>query len=176
MQRHSSAALPPLGGALSRRSSAILRQGSASIDIPYHRMHRSETAPALTDDLIAAAVAAAAALAPSPAASTKSGGGSGAPGSGRTSGGPSSGGSSYKGSPPLGRATPLPPCGGAGGGRPPGLPSLPERQASAARQIFEAQAEAVAAQAQAKVLQQALVQVSSCRQGFSVFIRVAACL
>ena len=147
------AAPPPLALAAAGRqgSCAMLRQGSASIDIPYHRMKRAETAPALTDDLIAAAAAAAssngsgssgglakaaatraAAAAMAAAAAAASGNG----GSGHTR----SAGSSYRGSPPK-------------------LATLPERAASATREVFNAQAEAVAALTQAKVLQQALAQV-----------------
>lgn len=144
----------PGASAMQRQGSGMVRAGSASIAIPYRNMRRAETAPALTDDLIAAAVAAAV------AGSASSGGASALATSAAKSAAsksakstvaaappaasnPSSAGSSYRGSPP----------------KAPGLVALPERQASATREVFEANAEAVAALTQSKVLQQALSQV-----------------
>ena len=114
---------------------AVTRAGSASIDINYSKMRRAETAPALTDEIIAAAAAAACG---SSATSSKH---SGTPRA--AAGPPSSGGSSYRGSPPGLARAPLP----------------PQRLPSFTRELFDAQAEAVAAQTQARVLQQALAQV-----------------
>ena len=115
-------------------SRVLTRAGSASINIPYHNMRRAETAPALTDDLIAAAMAASATSSASGQAKAAAAAVAAASGS--------SAGSSYRGSPPKAP-----------------LATLPERRASATREVFEAQAEAVAALTQAKVLQQALSQV-----------------
>lgn len=123
----------------------MMRHNSASIDIPYHTIRRAETAPALTDDIIAAALAVAAASHSSAASSKLAAGTGTGTGAGATPAAVSSNGSSSAGSPLL--RQPLPP--------------LPERQASATREVFEAQAEAVAAQTQSKVLQQALAQVGS---------------
>lgn len=138
MQRQ--APLPPgRPVAAASRQSSMARAGSASIVIPYHTVRRAETAPALTDDIIAAAMAAAGGSA---ASSAKTAAAAAQAASG------SSAGSSYRGSPPK-----VP------------LGTLPERQASATREVFEAQAEAVAALTQAKVLQQALAKVRAGLQG-----------
>lgn len=82
----------PLPAPARQSSSRMARAGSASINIPYHNMRRAETAPALTDDLIAAAIAASATSSASGVA--KAAAQAGQPGSG------SSTGSSYRGSPP----------------------------------------------------------------------------
>ena len=135
------AALPPgrpVAMPAPARQSSMARAGSASITIPYHTMRRAETAPALTDDLIAAAMA----VAGGSSASSGSALARAAAAAVAAAASGSSAGSSYRGSPPK-----APPA------------SVPERQASATREVFEAQAEAVAALTQAKVLQQALAQV-----------------
>lgn len=123
-----------------RQGSAMLRQGSTSIDIPYHRMKRAETAPALTDDLIAAAAASAASGSSGGLAKASAKAAAAAAARASGSGPTSSAGSSLRGSPPK-------------------LATLPERAASATREVFEAHGEAVAALTQAKVLQLALAQV-----------------
>ncbi|KAL4436384.1 hypothetical protein ABPG77_009946 [Micractinium sp. CCAP 211/92] len=121
----------------------MLRAGSSSIDIPHRNLRRAGTAPAMTDDIIAAAVAAASASSGSPSKAPPSG----APGGAALP--PSSASNSCRSSPPS----------GAGTGRASTSSTLPpESQASCTRELFEAQAEAVAAQAQAKVLQQALAR------------------
>lgn len=131
-QRRGSAAL-----GLLRPGCGITRQGStsASISIPFRRMRRAETAPALTDDIIAAAVAATEASTSCAAACKVAAAAAAA----------ASSGSSCANSPLKSGLGPI-------------LRPVAEQQATAVRDIFEAQAEAVAAQAQAHVLQLALAQ------------------
>ncbi|KAL4855536.1 Chloride channel protein A [Chlorella vulgaris] len=122
---------------LLRPGCGITRQGStsASISIPFRRMRRAETAPALTDDIIAAAVAATEASTSCAAACKVAAAAAAA----------TSTGSSCANSPLKSGSGPI-------------LRPVAEQQATAARDVFEAQAEAVAAQAQAHVLQLALAQ------------------
>lgn len=147
--------LPPGQQLPARQRSSMPGGGSTSIDIPVRNMRRAGTAPALTDDLIAAAIA---------ATSSSFGCASKAPPPGAAAGAagqPSSGGTSCRSSP----------TGSGGVGRAGALPRPSERQASCTQELFEAQAEAVAAQTQARVLQQALAQVGlrgrACRGRFA---------
>jgi hypothetical protein len=136
-----------LGGMLQGEAGVASRRGTAGIDIP-ERMRRAGSEPHLSDDLIAAAAAAAAAGSSAAAAAAL------APAGGPSS---SSGGSSQSGSPYVGPSPPK---------QLPSTVAATGQRAAVTREVLEAQAEAVAASAQARVLQQALEQVGGWGAGW----------